>query len=703
MSNARCDEGPGRVGVAGAASSGLAFARRLLGLTLVVLTAVPLYRLLPHRETGLIGEGTAALSAVTAGVLWWGSLLVLIPAVLLARLIRPQWLEAGMTRAGELILRPGTGGFATVLALISGLLTLWCSLYLLEGKPNLIDAMAQLLHARYMAAGRLAGPALPEGVFWHIQNTIVTPNGWVSQYPPGHILLLAAGFRLGAVWAVGPVLTAVTVFFTTLVAERLLPANRVVARLGSMLVAVSPFLIGLAGAYMNHIAAAAFGTLAIYLALRARTGRLLWSVATGAALAWTFGTRPLSALTFGAVVAFGIWAGGAERGRPALRQWLAWVLGACVGAAPFLVALGSYNAHFFGSPLRFGYSIALGPATGLGFHRDPWGNWYGPIEALTYTSTDLLALSLNLLETPIPAVLLIGVFIAIARRLSSGERIIMAWALLPVLANVFYWHHGLFMGPRMLHEVAPAWGLLTAVAAVGLMRPIPVDHYLFRSGYSSRVAVGSFLLIGGAVGILVLAPMRLLSYGGGWQESARLTIEETGEPTLVFVHGGWSARAGMMLAAGGMRLDSVETALRQNSTCRVHDYAIALHSGQLTGSGTVLDFTPRSRDLPQAVEISPGNKIRVEHGEELSERCRREIYADRHGVIDVAPLLWRGDLPGVPGRGALYVRDMGPELNEQLIRSYPERTPMVLYVTGAGDKPGLVPYDEGMSAIWAYR
>jgi hypothetical protein len=544
---------------------------------------------------------------------------------------------------------------------------------------------------------------LPEGVFWHIQHTIVTPNGWVSQYPPGHIVLLAAGFRLGAVWAVGPVLAAITVFFTALSAERLLPSNRAVARFGAVLASVSPFLIGLASAYMNHITAAAFGTLAIYLALRTRAGHSTWAVPTGAALAWTFGTRPLSALAFGAVVAFGIWITEGERGKLSIRRWLTWVGGACAGAAPFMAALGIYNAHFFGSPFRFGYSIALGPATSLGFHRDPWGNWYGPLEALAYTSTDLLALSLNLLETPVPIVPLIGVFIILARKFSAGERIIIAWALVPVLANVFYWHHGLFMGPRMLNEVAPAWALLAAVAAVGLIRSIPGNHYLLGTRYSSRIAVGSYLLVGGTVGITVLAPMRLLSYGGDWQASARLTIEETSEPSLVFIHGGWSARAEMMLASGGMRLDSVETALRQNSTCRVHDFAITFYTGseeEIAEAGAKLDFVPRSNGLPPSVEISPGSSIRVSHNERLSERCKHEIFADRHGVMDISSLIWQGDLPGLPAKGALYVRDMGPEINARLIHRFPERTPLVLYTTGHESQPQLVPYEEGMTAIW---
>ena len=143
-----------------------------------------------------------------------------------------------------------------------------------------------------------------------------------------------------------------------------------------------------------------------------------------------------------------------------------------VGIAPVLVALALYNRYFFGSALRFGYVASTGPLVSPGFHQDPTGQFYGPIQALGYTSADLVTLSLYLLETPIPAVVLVGLFFLLSPRLTRGELIIALWALLPVIANVFYWHHGNFMGPRMLNEAAPAWVLLTAVAAVGLVRRI---------------------------------------------------------------------------------------------------------------------------------------------------------------------------------------------------------------------------------------
>lgn len=676
--------------------------RRSIGLVLCILVVLPVYRLLEGRETGLAGQTTIELSDVHTSLLWAGTALVLVPALFAARLLRPGALERPLARLGGVLASFHPVGYAGALALFAGALTLLFALFVLDGKPNLIDAMSQLLHARYLAEGRLAGPTSPLAEFWHIQVTIPTPRGWVSHFPPGHTILLALGFRLGVVWAVGPALVAVTVFFTALTAERLLPQDRAVARLGALLVALSPFLICLAAAYMNHITAAAFASVAGYTALRARDGHWSWAVLAGAAAGAMFATRPLSGLVIGSVLTIGVWLTGSNRGPLLPRAWAARLAAAFVGALPFGLALAFYNAHFFGSPFRFGYVAAQGPSVGPGFHRDPWGNVYGPIEALAYTSSDLVALSLYLLETPIPLVAVVGFFLLFAKRLSPGERLIAAWALLPVVANFFYWHHGLFMGPRMLNEAAPAWGLLAAVVGVGLVRRVPARLSLMRRTYSPRAGVATALLLGAAAGFAYLGPQRVLGYRQ-FMPSSRVEPPQTPFPSIVFVHEGWGSRVAMRLAAHGMRLDSVETALRQNSTCDVHAYArvYAENRGRADVDGLPqVDFTPRASGLPELVEVFEGNRIRMWPGDTLTAECRREIHADRLGIFNFSALVWQRDLPGLPARGAMLVRDFGPEHNAKLIALYPERRPYVWLPNPPDSVPRLVPYDSGMSVIW---
>jgi len=360
--------------------------------------------------------------------------------------------------------------FAAALAMVSAVITAVFSTMVLHGKPNLIDAMVQLTQARFVAAGHLSGPVDTLTEFWHLPNSIVTRNGWVSQYPPGYLVLLGIGMRLGILSLVGPVLVGVAVFFSALAAERLFPDDRIVARIGAILLAFSPFVVGLAGAYMNHIGAAAFIAIAVYCALRSRdSSSFVWAMLSGAAVGAVFSIRPLTGVVAGLVVG-AIWIIEPTSERGTMKSLAIKVVGATIGILPFFIALGAYNQHFFGSPFRFGYSAAVGPLVAPGFHRDPAGHWYGPAQALGYTSSDLTTLGMYLLENPISVVFVVAVFLLLARRFSTGVRILVVWALLPVVANALYWHHGIFMGPRMLNEWSAAWALLTAAAAVGLVR-----------------------------------------------------------------------------------------------------------------------------------------------------------------------------------------------------------------------------------------
>lgn len=677
------------------------YALRAAGAVLVALVVFPIYRLLDRPDAGLFLRGSIAAAELSRTLLFLGSFIVIVVAIFVSRLLDASAADRTLARLGRKLVAIPTPWFAGGLALIAFVITLGFSLAILEGKPNLVDAMVQLVHARFIAAGQLAGPADEFLEFWQLQNSLATPNGWVSQYPPGYLIFLAAGLRLGMVQLVGPFFVGLTVLFTALAAERLLREDTVTARLGALMLCFSPFLIGLAGAFMNHIGGAAFSSAAIYFAVRSRDdARLRWAVLTGVAAGVVFSIRPLSAVVAATVVALVWLTNGAPAPRQRIVQFLRRSAAALVGISPLLVAVGAYNQHFFGNPLTFGYIASQGPLVGPGFHRDPTGAIYGPTQALGFTSSDLVTFSLYLLETPIPAVLVAGLFLLLAKRFSTGERVIAAWALLPVVANALYWHHGIFMGPRMLNESAPQWALLTAIGAVGLVRLIPRERQW--GNYSPRIALAVTFSLAWLAGLVYLGPQRLASYGGPWMESSRIEIPRADRPTLVFVHGAWTGRAAMRLVAHGMRLDSLEAAMRQNTTCDTHNYALwyARSGGDRPREAPALDFSFIPRNPPPQMNISSGNGIRIREGVPLSRECLREVASDTLGIVDVGPLLWQGDLPGLEVKGPMYVRDMGPEANARLIRKYPDRMPQLVLRLRDDQPPTVVDYEEGMKLLW---
>jgi hypothetical protein len=660
------------------------------------------------------GSDRIATDAIDAAnvartLLLLGTFITLTVGILASRIVDPARLEQRLAEIGRRMASIRLSLFATSLGILSALLCLSFSLLTLEGKPNLIDSMVQLTQARYVAAGQLGGPADSLSEFWHLPSSIVTPNGWVSQYPPGHVLLLALGMRLGTPTLVGPFLVGVTVFFTALTADRLLPEDRAVARTGALMIALSPFLLGLAGAFMNHVAAAAFISIAIYCAIRSADGDgFLWSVLTGAAVGVVFTIRPLTALVAALVVAM-IWLLYSPAAfRSAIPGFGKRVIGAVIGIAPLLAAIAVYNRHFFGNALRFGYSALVGPLVAPGFHRDPSGHFYGPLQALEYTSSDLTTLSLYLLESPVPVVGVVALFLIFSPRLSRGVKVIALWALLPIIANALYWHHGFFMGPRMLNEWAPAWALLTAVAAIGLVKTIPArarfHHYAFRAG----VAIA--LLVAWAAGIFYLGPQRLARYGGSYLASTRMEIPATRTPSLIFVHGGWPTRIAMRLTSHGMRGDSLEAAMALNPTCDVQTYAnwYAASPRDRATAARALNFDFATSARPQKIEIAQGDEIRYDPARPLPRPCLDQVASDTLGIIDISPLVWQGALPGLSGGQretegegeAMIVRDMGPAENAKLIARYSDRTPMMLLRRAKEGPPELVPYATGIKILW---
>ena len=356
-------------------------ARRAVGGCLVLLIVAPFWRLLASSSAPIARDAIRLTDSYTR-LMAQGTVAVLVLAAVIAVLVSPEPFERSMRQLGEWLCSWGSVRYALVLALASGTMTVVLSWYVWGAKPALIDALAQFVHARFLAAGLLAGPPGLPYEFWVVSNTFVTENGWVSQYPPGHTAALAIGFAVGLVWLICPLLMAVTVAFTSLAAERLFPEDRVVARLGALLLAASPFLMGLAAAHMSHVTVAALIAMTGYCALRARDEGWPWAVAAGLAVGAAFATRPLSAVFLGSVVTVGVWATGIASHERPWRYLVTRLVASFVGALPPILAVAAYNARFFDSPFRFGYTASYGANHSLGFHPDPFGNPFGPIEGL---------------------------------------------------------------------------------------------------------------------------------------------------------------------------------------------------------------------------------------------------------------------------------------------------------------------------------
>ena len=723
--------------------------RQALGAVLMVLAFVPVYRLMdtsgdaPHRRVSV------EVAEVTLQLAWWGTIVTLLLAFLFARIL-PGGAIRKMGRVFVTWLsKPSAATYALILSGLSFGLSVLTGRFLYQGFFTNVDEIASTLHARYLANGLLAGPIADAPEAWLIPNTLMVAEGWVSHFPPAHLLAMAALIRVGVPMLLGPISAGALAGLVALSLPRLLPRNLGPARVASLLVAVAPFVVLLGGGSMSHVSAGALGAAVLYAALRARDGHAWWGLAAGAAVGLMVSDRPLVGLVLGTVFTLGLWVPAASGDNKDGLMWFLRRAGATLlGGAPFAVFLGWFNQRLYGNPFTLGYVAAFGERHRLGFHMDPWGYPYTIREALAYTSSDVLSWGIQLLETPFPITAVIGLYLLLASRLPKGVGVLTAWAVLPVVANGYYWFHDV----RMLFEAAPAWITLALIAALGLAgalggnvdryapgpddpghpsdpgsgRPdqvrtdrVPPDggHISGWRGWASDMAMWT-ILIGGVYAAAWGAPTRWGSYRWSEETLQRITVPSlpTEEPAIVFVHTSWNERLSSRLqGSGGMRQDSVITVLRRNTNCGLHLYTltrVARSAGadprQTDDRG--LGGAPRPEvDLrqvpgtPPDIErppSPPGATLRTRAGEPFGNACVREVNADRYGVVALAPLIWQGDLPGLEEGRPMFVRDFGPELNRRLLDAYPERQPFVFVPKDPSRPPEIVPYAEAMAQLW---
>ena len=736
----RHSTGPGEVPTPEAL--GRAWARRsrqVLGAVLIVLAFVPIYRLMdtsgdaPHRRVSV------EVAEVTLQLAWWGTIVTLLLALLFAWIL-PCGAVRKMGRVFVTWLsKPSAAIYALILSGLSFGLSVLTGRFLYQGFFTNVDEIASTLHARYLANGLLAGPIADTPEAWLIPNTLMVAEGWVSHFPPAHLLFMAALIRVGVPMLLGPISAGVLAGLVALSLPRLLPGNPGPARVAALLVAVAPFVVLLGGGSMSHVSAGAFGAAVLYAALRARDGQAWWGVAAGAAVGLMVSDRPLIGLVMGTVFTLGLWGPVAFGENPHRRTWFLRRAGATLlGGAPFAVFLGWFNQRLYGNPFTLGYVAAFGDRHRLGFHMDPWGYPYSIREAVAYTSSDMLSLGIQLLETPFPITAVIGLYLLLASRLPRGVGVLAAWAVLPVVANGYYWFHDV----RMLFEAAPAWITLGVISALGLAgglggtvdgpaagtavdpgrdRPDQVrpGEGPVRDWRGWAADMTTWAILFGVVGAAVWgAPTRWASYRWSEETLQRITVPSlpTKDPAIVFVHTSWNERLSSRLqGAGGMRQDSVITALRRNTNCGLHLYTLArearaaradprqaddLDLGGAPLPQVDLEQVPGTPPDIQRPPSPPGATLRTRNGEPFGTACIREVGADRFGAVALAPLVWQGDLPGDEEGRPMFVRDFGPERNRRLLDAYPERRPFVFVPKDVSRPPEIVPYDEAMAQLW---
>jgi hypothetical protein len=583
-----------------------------------------------------------------------------------------------------------------VLVLASFVLYVLSARWVFDGRPLLVDEVAQLFQARIFATGRIAGALDPAPELFSALHLVERDGRIFSQFPPGGPGILAIGVLLGAPWIAVPLCGALAVWCFSAFTRGVEADRPGVSLLASLLFAFAPYMVFMSGSQMNHVPTL-LGVCAALLALERAAApgaslqrRSLRALACGLALGFAATVCPFDAVAFALPVA--LWLGlRAVRDRQELLPLMASGIGVAIPVAWMLW----FNAQTTGSPLLFGYEALWGKGHELGFHAAPWGVAHTPARGLELVSLYFLRLQTYLFETPVPSLVAAIVALALAPALRRVDGVLLAGSAMLVALYFAYWHDGFYLGPRFYVCLLPALALWSA-------RMFPEWRARWGRGMSYRIVTAASL-VSVFVALGIMTPLRAREYRSGlrtmrWDVDATARRAEVRD-AIVFVRESWGAQLMVRLWARGLSHADAQALYRFVDACALER---GLDSLERTGGRDSIAravMLPLLADSARVVRspFSADSTERFLPGASYGPRCVSRVQEDRTGFTVYLPFLV------ADGEHVVYARDLHAR-DTVLLNRFPTRA--VYLVRPASDSEGAVPRfwplsRDSLRAAWA--
>jgi len=553
--------------------------------------------------------------------------------------------------------------------------------WVFNGRPLLVDEVAQLFQARIFATGRIAGVLDPAPELFSALHLVERDGRIFSQFPPGGPGVLAIGVLLGAPWIAVPLCGALAVWCFSAFTRGVEADRPGVSLLASLLFAFAPYMVFMSGSQMNHVPTL-LGVCAALLALERSAApraslqrRSLCALACGLALGFAATVRPVDAVAFALPVA--VWLGWrAVRDRRELLPLIASGIGVAIPVAWMLW----FNAQTTGSPLLFGYEALWGKGHELGFHAAPWGVAHTPARGLELVSLYFLRLQTYLFETPVPSLVAAIVALALAPTLRRIDGVLLAGSAMLVALYFAYWHDGFYLGPRFYVCLLPALALWSA-------RMFPEWRARWGRGMSYRIVTAA-ALVSVFIALGIMTPLRAREYRSGLR-TMRWDVDAAARgagvrDAIVFVRESWGAQLMVRLWARGLSHAEAQALYRFVDACALER---GLDSLERTGGRDSIARTvmlPLLSDSTRVVRspFSVDSTERFLPGASYGPRCVRRVQEDRAGFTVYLPFLV------ADGEHVVYARDLHLR-DTVLLNRFPARA--VYLVRPASDSEGAVP------------
>ena len=630
---------------------------RLMALVLFALGIVPM--------ANIVAPGN--------GLQWWNqsvrlwtlwTFVVVALALLIARLA-PRVPDALPALFEWSVLQPSRRAFMALLALVVTLLGVFFAWRLFGLEPLTIDELSLQWQGRLLAGGRLFAMAERYPEFFSTTQTVIVGERWFTHFPIGPAALLSPGVAAGVPWLVNPVLAAAA----ALLVYRFLVAitTEVEARAVALLFALSPFVAFMAATQLDHMPA----LVAIWTAVaalpswaastgsgQARRGAMLVGGGLGVAATIRPYDAALTALVIGLFQLREI-----RRDRALAASLVAQVAAGCIPVALLFAA----NAATTGDPLTFAYDALNGHAHRPGFHLDPMGELHTPRRGVFNVSAYLLRLDATLLGWPVPALLLVIAALALQRRATRWDELLLGVLGALLVGYWYFWGEGRALGPRFLFTAAPIF-LLYVARFAGVLRE-RLTQPLWRRAATLLVPI--WILLGW------LLPASVAQPNGVWALARRATEhpvamrlidraidEQRLTNALVFIADGWRARLIARLSVLGARPFTAHKIVEYYDACMLQ---------QLVDSAERMPVPPAERSrfvfatldrAPRAVAV-PGmaiaDQLSFEPGRALTPACAAELATAVSNGADYVRYLPRNatDRDGRLAGEVVYARDFG--------------------------------------------
>lgn len=383
--------------------------------------------------------------------------------------------------------------------------TCYVALVQYHAEPHILDASAYVMQAKIFASGWLSAPTPGNLPAFQGPFMVAHDGRWFAQYPPGTSFLLAVGYLARLPWLIEPLLGALALWGMYRLGRAWY--GHATAWLAVFLAAVSAYYVYLAASYLSHVPTLFFEVFFV-LCLTRYVRKLRRRDLLLAAACWSglLLTRELTAAMVGFLAPMLIFAFHrrellARYGRLLSDSVAAIAVAICGCGVYLLYDYAQTGAGLVTPRMLFSPADHLGFGQGVGFYGQ-----HTVAAGLVNLDELLTSLSIDLYGWPFYLTL------ALLPLAFVGQRARRRWdvfcLVLPcafAAAQVAYFYHGIYLGPRYLFDTLPFLALLTARGITNLPRLlVDVAPQIRPAATAARFAVTARVVVAACVGALLL-------------------------------------------------------------------------------------------------------------------------------------------------------------------------------------------------------